>query len=248
MRAALTADAAHLFHGLEDVVRFAAHVDRHDGTVFGHDLRELDQLLGMAVDAGHVDQAQGHAEGTGFQLLPEQGLHGLKLFGRRVIGLGIGHAHIAQGAVPYEHAVVVGAEAGHFLRVGGDVRGLDVRHFIGFEAGGPAGFYFSVMRLGAVRHEGAAAVAVDGRRHALMDVAFIAWRIVRGHVGMSMDIDEAGRHRQAAYVPDMLGGQHLVRDTGNAVAAQIDIGIVRAVSGAIRDGSAHNSILKHIPS
>ena len=79
----LASDGDQLIDGFDEAVSFAAHVRDVDAAVLAGDFGQGDQLIGLGVGAGRVDERRGQAEGAVVHGFASEGLHLLELGGRR---------------------------------------------------------------------------------------------------------------------------------------------------------------------
>ena len=75
----LSGNRDELVDGLEQLIPLAAHVRDVHATVLASDLGDLDQLVGLCVERGSVDQRRTDPERALFHALPHERSHGLQL-------------------------------------------------------------------------------------------------------------------------------------------------------------------------
>jgi hypothetical protein len=183
-----------LAHGLEDASRLVADVGGVRSAVTPDHREQLVQLVRAGEGAGRGEEAGGQADGAGRQALVEQPSHrGPLLLGRRAVVQPDGHQ--AQGVVAdlHDHVHRGGREAVH---VPGEARLRDL------DPGGEAGQVL-LEQAGAPGHgwrDGEPAVTDHLGRHALEHLALGPRRVGQREVRVGLDVDEPGRHHQAAGV------------------------------------------------
>ena len=79
----LARDGEEFIGGLEQPVPFAAEVRDVNAVVRRGDLRQRDQLFGLRVEAGRVDQSGGDSERAFLHRLTDESAHSLQLRRRR---------------------------------------------------------------------------------------------------------------------------------------------------------------------
>ena len=233
--AALVADADGLRDRVEQHRRLAAHVREIKPVARAHRARERDQLLGVRVRAGWIDEPRGEAPGAGVHRLAEQPLHSAQLVGAGRPRLEA-HGRDAQGAVADEvHDVDRRPHAPQGIEILAEGLPREVRGHA--DATDPA--LHEGLLLGADRRLGEGAHADDFRRHPLTDLGLRRRAAEVEEVGVRVHVDEAGRDHASGDVEDAVGGAgETRRDGGDALALHGDVGAPGRCPRAVDDAAA----------
>ena len=190
----IAADGEAFVDGVEQPIRFVAHVRGVERAVRGCHGCQGGYLFGLAVTSRTIDQTAGKTARPLLQRMGHVPLHCQQLRGRGRALL-IPHDHGTHGVVPYQHHVVDGRPFGqHGIEVTRQIRE------IAFQPGQNAPAR-GCRIAGRIRRHGAEpAIAADNRRHALGEL--------EGHVGVAQKravivrvrIDEARRKTGAMAV------------------------------------------------
>ena len=189
-RAGLLADADRLPYGVEQAVSFVADVADVQAAVLRHHAVEFDQLFRLREGAWHVHQACRQPGGAGRHPLSEMILH-LAEFGVRWVAMFPAHCADSERTVGHEERHVR-----RRLRFTNGVVELadgapgEVLHWPEntFDPAREELLYVFVRWGGAQ-----AAIAAHDGRDALRRLEIEGWRVEKGDVVVTMDIDEAWR-------------------------------------------------------
>ena len=205
-QAAAFADRDGLANAVHDAAGLVAHVRDVDAAHAAGDLGQLDDLVGRRERARHVEQARAQAERALFHALPHQPAHPLELLGGRGA---IGTAH---------HLAADGTLADESGKIRRDARGGDS------------------LEERLQRHVRTAVRPLDQRRHALPHVVVGGRDLEDPAPRVRVNVDEAGRHDQAAHVDHARRGLGDERgDAGDGVALDGDVGSIPWAAGAVDD-------------
>ncbi len=197
-----------------------------------HRPRQLDQLLGAGIVAGRIDQGRRDPERAVGHRVPDHGAHGVELGGGR------GSLGFALGVDPHRRRAQEGSEV---LRSAvGLHRGQPGREAMGAAEVGGRGAEPGKLRVGrgggvALAHD----FSGDPLGH-LADAAAVPQRelVVR----LTLDIDEAGSHHQAArvdVVPRPRGREYPAgRHSGEPIALDGDVAIEPPGAGSVHHPAA----------
>ena len=200
-------------------------MDGEQGVVLLQHLGQLHQLLPLAEGAGGIDQPQGHTEGARLQLPLQQVLQLLHLLRFRV-PVHKAHHRPPQGAVAHQLAVVGGAAVvrhhpGVLLQAGHSQLGQAPGGQLQLAEEVAADLVPALRRAG---QDGDAAVAGDLGGDALVQLALRLIVHQGAGVRVSVDVDEAGGHRQSGHVHHLPGLLAALRgDAGDAPLPDADV-------------------------
>ena len=195
-------DGDGLSDGLDYVVGLAAHVRGVDAAVGADDLAQLDELLDVGIDAGHVDEPGAQAQAAVLHRVAQARLHQRQLIGG---GLAVGapHHRHAQHAVPLQEGVVARLGLGVGVRQKGAkvAEALDVLEVLRAHLLGEKAADLGVVRVGHGKGRGAA-LPRDLGGDALRDLAHREHLRIQADeaVVVRMAVDEPGGERQPCRV------------------------------------------------
>ncbi len=221
------ADLDRLPDRVQDGVTLVAHVREVRAPVLARDARQLDQLLGVGVDRGRVDEGGGHSDRPVLHALTHERPHLLELLGRRLDVL------VAEHDPPHL------GEPDVVRHVQGDAQALQVPEVLRVRAPAdllPVDHRSGRLRLVALRRR-RAALTGEIRRDALPELALGARRVGHEHeAGLAHHIDEARRDDPVPRVDHASRGPAAeVPNLGDPVAPDPDVGAKPGVSGAVDD-------------
>jgi len=196
----LLGDGDGLFHRLDEVIRFVAHVGAVDAPVNRRFPAERDELLAVGETSRHIDEPRGKSQGAHLHVLPDQRLHGRHFRGRRRPVLSAEDS-APQRAVTHESGVVDSDALAFQLAEEALQIAPDEGNVVLLGAIAPP---FLIVELGEGK-DGIAAVAGDFRGDALADLAFRPGIDEEFDVGVAVRIDKAGGHGHAPGIDDGAG-------------------------------------------
>ena len=242
-RARALPDLDDLLHGLEKGVPLSSDVGYIDAPVLGQHPTQLDQFPRVGEGTGLEDQPRGHPHRALRQPLGEKTFHPGEFVGSRRTVLRSDHGHPQGPVTDMGGHVDRDAPLGEIMVVlrQGPPRSRDPAE----EEVAPLGP--KLPRRLRTRNRREPAVAVHLRGDALHHLGPGLGLFVLHHIGVRVDVHEAGGHDQVRRVDDPVRARvPKTSHRGDSVLADSDVAVVPVVSGAVDDAGSFDQKVEHI--
>ena len=237
-------DGDHFAERVDHAAAFLPHMDCDGNAGIFKRLKRFDERFGRIEAVRRVAEAQRNAERACSKLLLDQAVD-LSHLGRVKLGRAEACRAGADGAAARQHGGVDGA-GGLFCsaQIGSEAGKIGVLRQRARNRGQICLDLFFVCT--GARRDGQAAVAVDDRGQALLELQLAEMRAEERRVGMAVNVDKAGRNILPCCVKDCPGRSILeITNCGDFSVFNRNIACGRRCAGPVDQSTVLNQIIEH---